>query len=141
MKKLITAQEVRNMAEKGGGEIHIGRDQLITPGARDLAVELGLKVIFSQPPASSQAPEPVPADVRANVPYVPLPESLRAAGHLQSPGCPPTLAGGPDPGLVDRITRLVMERTVDKAGGKPDDQPGEELIRTVVSAVINRLKV
>lgn len=140
MKKLITAEEIRSIAGKGGGEVHIGKDQLITPGARDLAVELGLKVIYGQPPG----------DVS---PYVPVPESLRAAGNLpvsgraQSPGCPPALAAGDDPGLVDRVTRIVMERTAGKAGDQPGGEPvaesgdilGEELVRSVVSAVINRL--
>ncbi len=142
MKKLVTADEIRSTALKGGGEVYIGKDRMITPGARDLAVELGVKVIFGQPPGTLQAQEPVSAGVFAGgsgkvIPYVPIPESLRAAGNLQSPGCPPTLAVGKDPGLVDRVTRIVMERAAGGAG----DKPGEELIRAVVSAVINRLGV
>lgn len=47
MKKLITVEEVRQRGKSGGGNvIYIDSNTLITPGAKDMASELGFEIIY-----------------------------------------------------------------------------------------------
>ena len=44
MKKLITAQELKKQAGEGVKIVYLNKDMIITPSARDAAVELGIEL-------------------------------------------------------------------------------------------------
>lgn len=70
MKTLISAQSVRQAHAKGLACLPTGKDIMVTPEARDLAAQLGIRLTVESAPAAAVVPAPpsgAVADLRATV--------------------------------------------------------------------------
>ncbi|HHV79494.1 MAG TPA: hypothetical protein GXX40_07800 [Firmicutes bacterium] len=52
MKRLVTAEEIRNMYFSNARELYLPEGAIITPGARDLIYAFNIKVIYGEPPGA-----------------------------------------------------------------------------------------
>lgn len=64
MKRLVTAEEVRNVYFAGKHEICVPEDVIVTPGAQDLMYAFNIRLVRGEPAAAA---EPSQCDVVARV--------------------------------------------------------------------------
>ena len=73
MKRLISAADVK-AAAKNGGVLAIDDNTIVTPQAKDEAVELGVELVFGVAPAATQHKPAAPVPEQHEAPAAPAPE-------------------------------------------------------------------
>ena len=92
MKRLISQNDIKSFYEQGQNEFYVDDDTVVTPAARDAAVEYGVKIIKGRLPYGVGNPDSYPVSQGAS------PVVAAGASVVKSDACSPATKCPPVPG-------------------------------------------
>ncbi len=92
MKRLISQNDIRSLYEQGQKEFYVDDDSIVTPAAKDAAMEYGVKIIHGRLPYGVGNPDSYPVSAGAS------PVVAAGANVVKSDACSPATKCPPVPG-------------------------------------------
>ncbi|WP_018084306.1 cupin domain-containing protein [Desulfurispora thermophila] len=136
MKKLITAGDVQKAAGAGQKELAVDKNTIVTPAARDMARELGVRLVENLPAAESCVASVAPAGSTVSTP-APVAAVMPAASVMAAPvpaacATPVAVPAVQPPVTSDNRPGGVIEQVCRQLGGGIDTALVTQIVKEVL---------